>query len=252
MRGSLGLLFVCIALLAPASAADKTLSSDPVALVSSLLHAPEDERDFASAKLALDKFIDPSIDEAASLAEIDAMVATVKQMLATLPADAASTSVEKLRALRVFIYEGGWWDDGWPFRYDSHDPTGQNLRSQLLPVYMATRQGNCVSMPILFLVLGERLGLNFSLSTAPLHVFVKWTDDASGETYNFEATSGGFARDGHYRKEMPMTDEAIANGAYLKTLTRREALALMASTVMFCRSPFPLSLGAPRLSLYGS
>ena len=86
-------------------------------------------------------------------------------------------------------------------------------------------------MPTLFLVLGERLGLNVTLSTAPLHVFIKWTDDA-GRTLNFEATSGTFARDSHFRREMPMTDEAIANGVYMKMLTRKETVALMAMTIL--------------------
>ena len=54
----------------------------------------------------------------------------------------------------------------------------------------------------------------------------------AGRTFNFEATSGTFARDSHMRKEMPMTDEAIANGVYMKTLTRSEAASLMATTVM--------------------
>ena len=71
-----------------------------------------------------------------------------------------------------------------------------------------------------------------TLSTAPLHVFAKWTDPVSGETYNFEATSGTVARDSHIRKDMPMTDEAIANGVYMKTLMRREALAVMAGTAL--------------------
>ena len=87
-------------------------------------------------------------------------------------------------------------------------------------------------MPMLVLILGERLGLDITLSTAPLHVFAKWTDPESGATYNFEATSGRFARDRHIRNDLPMTDEAIANGVYMKTLTRREALAVMAETAL--------------------
>ena len=44
-------------------------------------------------------------------------------------------------------------------------------------------------------------------------------------------TSGaGFTRDVWYREKLPpITDEAIANGVYLKTLSRREAIAVMAS-----------------------
>ena len=161
------------------------------------------------------------------------MVATVKRMLATIPSDVASANIEKMKALRTFIYVSGWWNDHRPFRYDMDDPFGQKLHAKLLTSYLHSRKGNCVSMPTLFLVLGERLGLNMTLSTAPLHVFVKWTDDASGQTFNLETTSGaGFARDAYYREKMPMTDAAIANGVYLKTLTRRETVAVMATTVL--------------------
>jgi len=93
------------------------------------------------------------------------------------------------------------------------DPLGQNPTHDLLTSYLASRKGNCVSMPILFVILGERLGLNVTLSTAPLHVLVKYTDAQSGVTYNLEATSGGgFTRDAWYRQNLPMTDVAIANG----------------------------------------
>lgn len=209
------------------------VASDPAAFVRSLLEGPEAELDFARAKLAVDAFVDSSIDQIAALAEIDRMAATVQKMIATLPPDAAAKSSEKLRALRSFVYEPGWWNGEKPFRYDLDDPLGQKPGSQALPSYLASKKGNCVSMPALFLALGERLGLDVTLSTAPLHVFVKWTDAESGRTWNLETTSGaGFTRDEHYRKIMPMTDEAIANGIYLKTLTRKETLSVMASPVL--------------------
>lgn len=88
-------------------------------------------------------------------------------------------------------------------------------------------------MPLLFLALGEKLGLDLALSTAPLHLFVKFTDRATGKTWNLETTSGaGFARDEHYRKQLPMTDEAIASGVYLKTMSRRETLAMITTGIL--------------------
>src|SRR5439155_14758082 len=51
--------------------------------------------------------------------------------------------------------------------------------------------------------------------------------------YNLETTSGaGFTRDIWYRRNLPMTDAAITNGVYLKTLSRREAYAVMATLVI--------------------
>ena len=208
-------------------------AANPATFVRELVNAPEGEMDFGRAKLAVDKFVDSSIDDAGALAEIDRMVTTVNKMLATLPPDAAATSMEKMKALRTFLYQGGWWNNGRPFEYDLSDPYGQKPGSQSLTNYLATRKGNCVSMPALFVALGQRLGLKVTLSTAPLHVFVKFTDDATGKTWNLETTSGaGFTRDIWYREKLPMTDEAIANGVYLKTLSRREALSVLATPVL--------------------
>lgn len=219
--------------LATSGSAVEAAPEEPVAIVRELLETPEYSIDFAQAKLAIDASIDPATDAGAIRAELDAMVATVERMLATIPPEKAGTNREKLAALRAFLYEPGWWNDHRPFQYDFSDAYGQNLGAQLLSTYLRSRRGNCVSMPILFAILGDRLGLDVTLSTAPLHVFVKYTDD-SGTTWNLEATSGaGFTRDVWYRERLPpITDEAITNGVYLKTLTRREAVSVMAATLL--------------------
>jgi regulator of sirC expression with transglutaminase-like and TPR domain len=233
-RLSLALILV-LASICPLMAEQSRVSNPvaPAAFVQTLLKMPSTELDFARAKLAIDAFVDPSLDSAAVLAQIDGMVATVNKMLGTVPPERASTSMEKMKALQAFIYQSGHWNGGKPFQYDLSDPYGQQPGAHLLHNYLASRKGNCVSMPILFLALGERLGLNVTLSTAPLHIFVKWTDDETGKTWNLETTSGaGFTRDAHYRKLLPTTDEAVANGVYLKALSRQEALSVMATLII--------------------
>lgn len=228
-------LAACIMLLliSGVAAAEPGPAPAPAAFVRSLLDPAGGAKNFAEVELAIDRFVDPTADIAAAQAEVDAVVATLERMLATLAPDAAATSAERMQTLRAFLYRPGWWNGGRPFQYDISDPFGQNPESRLLSHYLATRKGNCVSMPMLFVVLGERLGLDVTLSTAPLHVFVKYRDDATGKTYNLETTSGaGGARDAYYRDKMPMSDAAIENGVYLKTLTRRETIAVMATTVL--------------------
>src|SRR5262245_9745480 len=100
-------------------------ANDAAALVRALVDAPPAELSFGKAKLEIDKFADPSIDEAAALAELDQMAATIEKMIATLPAEARSSSLERMKALRAFLYEPGWWNGGKPFRYDLSDPFGQ-------------------------------------------------------------------------------------------------------------------------------
>lgn len=112
------------------------------------------------------------------------------------------------------------------------DPLGRNPANKLLTRYIRTRLGNCVTMPLLATILGRRIGLKMTLAAAPLHVFVKYTDD-SGTVWNLEATSGlGFTRDIWYRKELPMTDSAIGSGIYLRPLSEEENVALMATSLI--------------------
>ena len=189
---------------------------------------PEADIDLARAKLTFDQMIDPSIDVDAELVQIDAMAGTVREM-----AGSNATDLQTAQALQKFIYESGEWNGFRPYQYDFDDPLGTKLSNKLLHNYIDSGKGNCITMPFLYIVLGDRLGLNVTASTAPLHVFVKFTDRDTGQLYNLETTSGANpTRDDWYRQKMPMTDQAIANRVYMATLTRKETVAVMADIVM--------------------
>lgn len=192
-----------------------------------ILRQPESEMDLARIKLTIDKMIDPTVDIDAGLKRIDGMAAQVRTMLPGFP-----SRNDRLQALRAYLYEQGPWNGYQSFDYDFDDPLGKNIRNKLLLNYVASRKGNCVTMPLLFVILGQRLGLDATISTAPLHLFVKYTDSEIGTTYNLEATSGAKpARDVWIRQENPMTDESIANGLYMQKLSKRETAAVMATTL---------------------
>lgn len=194
--------------------------------VRAIFASDADTFDFTQAKLAADSMIDPFIDMDAQLAEIDRMVAEIEAML---PADADSWA--KVQAMRQYIYLPGPWNGGKAFSYDHDDPYGLDVRNKLLSDYLQDRRGNCVTMPVLFIILGQRLGLDVTPAMAPLHVLVKFTDD-DGKVWNLEATSGaGAARDQHYRDLLPITDEAVANGVFLSPLSEEESISLIAAVV---------------------
>jgi regulator of sirC expression with transglutaminase-like and TPR domain len=202
-------------------------SPDPVEIVRAVLAEHEARLDYAAAKLALDAAVEPGQDRAAAERMLDGFTAT-----ATLMAGAQASIESKLVALRRMLYEPGPWNGRRPFVYDPDDPSGERVANKLLANYLTTRRGNCVSMPILFLILAGRLGLEAGLATAPLHIFVRCHVEG-GREINIEATSGGHpARDSWIRQTMPMSDLAVASGLYMRTLGRREAVALMATTVL--------------------
>jgi regulator of sirC expression with transglutaminase-like and TPR domain len=189
-----------------------------------LLEQPENSIDFALVKLSIDKLVDPAIDVESNLKKIDAIVMTIKSML---PVNA--TSMDKMLTLKKYLYEAGTWNNYQPYQYDFNDPKGTQIKNKLLSTYLVTKKGNCVSMPLLFIVLGQRLGIDVTASTAPTHVLVKYTDSKTGQTYNLETTSGAnFARDAWYQQNMHITDQALANRVYLQKLSKQETVAVMA------------------------
>ena len=92
---------------------------------------------------------------------IDRLVDAARQMAGPNPIDSY-----KLAAIRRAIYVAGPWNYNRAFSYDLSDPFGKVPANRLLSTYIRTRKGNCVSMPILFMIVADRMGLNVHLATA--------------------------------------------------------------------------------------
>ena len=153
--------------------------------IRAILQQPESKMDLGRIKLTIDKMIDPTINIDAGLKQIDRIVAQIQAM----PGQGRS-SKGKVQALKKYLYENGPWNDYQAYSYDLDDPLAKKIRNKLLPTYLESKKGNCVTMPLLFVILGQRLGIDVTISTAPLHLFVKYTDSETGATYNLETTSG--------------------------------------------------------------
>jgi len=109
---------------------------------------------------------------------------------------------------------------------------GTNVHNKLLPNYIASKKGNCVSMPLLFIALGQRLGIEVTAALVPSHVFVKYHDD-TGNWLNLETTgTANPTADASYRKQVSMTDQSIANGLYMRPLSKKETLTVMLGTLI--------------------
>lgn len=195
-----------------------------VELIRKLLAQPADKIDLARFKLTIDKLVSPEVDINKGLTEIDGMVRRIKAM-----PEFGANATSKAVALQRFIYAPGPWNGYRPFEYDLDDPLGANPRNKLLTTYLETRKGNCVTMPFLFIILGERLGIDVTASSAPNHIFVKFKNEL-GVWLNLETTSGANpTREEWLRQQIPsITDKSVENGIYLRPLTRKETAALMA------------------------
>jgi regulator of sirC expression with transglutaminase-like and TPR domain len=205
---------------------DAYSKNNTLQVIDRLIASQDLDKGLLDIKLTIDKLIDDELDITATRSKIKAMVKDVESMISP-----EMTGWQKIDALRSYIYEPGEWNDHKPFSYDLDDPQGQSRESRLLHNYLRTRKGNCVSMPVLHAILGQELGLDVTISTAPLHVFVKYTDE-SGKTINIEATSGGYpAREEWYQKGLPMLPKAIENGMFMAKLTPKQTIAVLGQDV---------------------
>lgn len=195
-----------------------------IARVRRMLAQPDEKIDLARFKLEIDKLVNPDIDVNKALKEIAAMVRTIK----TMP-EFGAISTSKAIALQRFIYTAGPWNGYRPFEYDLDDPLGSNPNNKLLTTYLSSRKGNCVTMPFLFIILGQRLGIDVTASIAPNHLLVKFRNEL-GIWLNLEATSGANpAREVWIRQQSPsITDKSMETGIYLQPLTKKETAAVMA------------------------
>ena len=223
MRVLFCILAFCIALGSTPASAESGVADEVRAIFDNAQQSP----DLARVKFEIDRLIDPTVNVERELARVDRMVAKIEEML---PPDADSW--QKIETLRKFIYESGPWNNHRPFAYDMDDPLGEAIKNKVMTGYFEDRLGNCVTMPFLFIILGQRIDLDVWPALAPLHILVKFRDD-SGKVYNLEATSGGGpARDSHYGQLGPITSQALNNGVYLKTLGEQETLAVIGVVVM--------------------
>ncbi|MCE9552183.1 MAG: transglutaminase-like domain-containing protein [Planctomycetes bacterium] len=109
-----------------------------------------------------------------------------------------------------------------------HNPDYADPRDLFVHGLLTGHGGTCVSMPVLYLAIGRRLGYPLRLVQAKAHLFLRWDDPATGERFNIEATSQGLNchPDEHYRQwPHTITEAEVAASHYLSSLIPREELA---------------------------
>ncbi len=87
--------------------------------------------------------------------------------------------------------------------------------------------GTCVTMPVLYIAVGRRLGYPLKLVEAYQHLFARW-DEPGGERFDFECTCPGFGAvdaDHFLERPIPIPAPLRNRGIYLRSLPPREELA---------------------------
>ena len=114
-----------------------------------------------------------------------------------------------------------------PFGYDFNDVFGHNTKENLfVSKLLQTRKENCHSLPYLYKILAEEIGIDANLALAPNHVYIKHRSIKDG-WYNTELTSRIFPIDAWLMASGFVHIDAITNGIYMKALNNRESIALV-------------------------
>jgi len=184
--------------------------------LASMLKQPESEVDVVIAMLTIDKIIDPSVDVNKTLRKIDALLAEVVKQ--------SKDPLGDIQGLNKVLYEPGPWNDYRTYAYNLDDPFGKDLYDFLLSHYLDTKLGNCVSMPMLYYILGKKLGYEFYMSNAPRHLFAQ---AKVGERFvGIEATRNAkswWLED--YISQWDINEKAKANKLYYERLSKKEIVS---------------------------
>lgn len=112
-----------------------------------------------------------------------------------------------------------------PYRYDFTDFWGKEDYSKMFVTkLLRTNSGQCHSLPLLYKMLADQLGVKTYISMAPNHTYIQVLDDR-GELYSYETTNHRFVTDSYYMSTGYVKAAALKNRSYLDTLTTKEVLA---------------------------
>lgn len=112
-----------------------------------------------------------------------------------------------------------------PYSYDFTDMWGEkDWINMFVSKLLTTKKGNCHSLPYLYKILSEEMGIPAYIAFAPNHIYIKSYSEKTG-WYNTELTSGTFPIDAWIMASGYVTVEAIQNGLYMDTLSTKQSVA---------------------------
>ena len=112
-----------------------------------------------------------------------------------------------------------------PFTYDFEDFWARNDHSKyLVTKLLDSNSGQCHSMPLLYRMVADELGIKSYLSFAPNHCFIQ-VKAPDGQMFNYETTNGHFVTEGWLLGSEYVKPAAIKSRMYLDTVTLTQTIA---------------------------
>lgn len=221
------IISVCCLFIASATASTRNLSNRGkkglyIKSLKRMLRMPDEEIDIATAVLLASNNWNDDVNVRKNRAIINQMAFAVLEI-----ADRDKTRVHRhiklIKAINTYMYG----QQGYTAVKDADD-----VYDLLLNDVIARKQGYCLSLSIVYLALGERVGLPLYGIVVPGHFFVKY--DNGEKQFNIEATSNGSnAPDSHYieKFKVPLN---VGNNIYLQKLTNKQTMGCFFNNLGNC------------------
>ncbi len=196
--------------------------------VRQILALPEDKIDTGVAALTIAKEVYPKINVAAYSAQIDQLAMDAKRYIDWYGRHDPDSII---RALNTWYYRA------YGVQYDKSPGNRESQDNYYLNRIVDTRKGMCITIPLLYMVIAQRLGYPVRAVFVPEHSFVRYVDPSLKEQ-NIELSAGaGYSSDEDYAYRLNINERGIASGAFLRTLTKRQYLAslLMQNALVFIK-----------------
>jgi tetratricopeptide (TPR) repeat protein len=181
--------------------------------IDEVLRLSDDDIDLATAALIISEGWSDVVPGRRYLATLDEMAQEINERLQRLR---LRPSYKAIPVINKYLFE----ELGFAPISQADDPNDLFLHSVL-----DKRRGYCLSLSVLYLAIGERLGMPLYGVVVPGHFFVRFQ---SGQTHlNIETTSkGAFVLDEHYIKKFKVP-EGDGDSVYMKNLTKIQTLGCL-------------------------
>ena len=182
--------------------------------IEQVLRLDEDEVDLATAALIISEQWSDIVHGRRYISELDDMALEIR---ARLKAKGLKVNYKAIAVINEYLFES----QGFESVPEANDPNDLFLHSVL-----DRKRGYCLSLSILYLSLGERLGLPLYGVVVPGHFFVRY-DDGQRVRFNIETTSEGrYADDEHYIHKFKVP-EGYDDSIYMVNLNKMQTLGCL-------------------------
>jgi regulator of sirC expression with transglutaminase-like and TPR domain len=158
--------------------------------VRDFLELPESQIDTGRAALTFGREVYPRVDVATYSQQIDGMVREARFVVARYARQDDPESI--IRALNTYLYKI------YRVSYDNSPQSRNKRQNFFLHNVLDTREGNCLSIPMLYMAIAQRLGYPVYAVMVPDHSFLRFVDPRLKEQ-NIELSGGaGYSPDEEY------------------------------------------------------